>query len=578
MLIKTKKLSFFCFSGACFFFWVTKDQITGAILPGKSFAGRNILIQSAFFCIFSLVYFCFFSAFGFAFKRYISPVLPEKLKTLLMNSEITMFKNTENFILILVMAVFSFIFLLNSPLHPWIGSDSGTDSGVFQTVALMMEHGYMPYKDSFDHKGPLIYIINWLGNRISEDYGIWVIEFISLTIVFFLIYRIAHLKCRTSSSIIISFVSISLLFDYFGSGNFTEEYAMLFIAISLYIFLDYLINKRINRIRLVLCGLSFGSILLLRVNMISVWVVFCTLIFGKIVFEKTWGNLKQFILWFFIGVCIISIPIVIWLATNTALLACWEDYLVFNMIYTSNGDWAAKWNSYIEFLNSTIFIISFSTLAYSCKKSKDQLINISYMAYMLITLLFICISGRSYGHYGLILIPLVSYPIALLFNKIENLKDEQIANVFSTVICVYFLSTIILPTWLPLINRIPKIYTEKDRKHISVVATTISNIIKDNTSEDETISVYGNWDYIYVRSERKHATLYSYQFPIGQVMPEIMDEYFKGLKEEQPKVIVVESRRYDENDHMSNFLNNNNYDLVWSYNVDSINGAMVFVK
>ena len=52
----------------------------------------------------------------------------------------------------------TFVFLLKSPLHIWNRADAGIDSSVFQTIALMMDNGYVPYRDTFDHKGPLIYI------------------------------------------------------------------------------------------------------------------------------------------------------------------------------------------------------------------------------------------------------------------------------------------------------------------------------------------------------------------------------------------------------------------------------------
>lgn len=172
------------------------------------------------------------------------------------------------------MAIMSFFFMLKSPLHPWIGGDTGTDDSVFKTVALMMEKGYMPYRDSFDHKGPLLYILNWIGNKISSYSGIWVIEFLFMTGTFFMIYKISRLKCNISSSIIVTMFSVSLLFEYFKGGNLTEEYAMIFIAIALYIFLDYLINHKVTKIRLLVCGFSFGAVLFLRANMIPVWIVF----------------------------------------------------------------------------------------------------------------------------------------------------------------------------------------------------------------------------------------------------------------------------------------------------------------
>ena len=94
-------------------------------------------------------------------------------------------------------------------------------------------------------------------------------------------------------------------------------------------------------------------------------------------------------------------------------------------------------------------------------------------------------------------------------------------------------------------------------------------MVADLTSEDETITVYGNWDIVYVMAHRMHATQFSYQFPIGQVMPEIMDEYMKQLEEELPSVVVVASGNYDGN--IQEYLENNSYVRVWPDNDEELN-------
>ena len=101
----------------------------------------------------------------------------------------------EKFIAFIISCIVALLFGFNSPLHPWVGSEAYTDSSVFKTVALMMEHGYMPYRDSFDHKGPILYIINLIGNSISQYRGIWVIEIIFLTVTFYMLYKISRLSC-----------------------------------------------------------------------------------------------------------------------------------------------------------------------------------------------------------------------------------------------------------------------------------------------------------------------------------------------------------------------------------------------
>ena len=136
-------------------------------------------------------------------------------------------------IAMLVCAIVSFFFLLNSPLHPWNGTEPATDSSVFKAIAFMMEKGYMPYRDSFDHKGPLLYLINWLGNQISYFRGVWVIEFIVVTFTFFMLYRIARIRTGISSSCLTVLMAGTLLFGYFDGGNLTEEYAMPCIAVGI---------------------------------------------------------------------------------------------------------------------------------------------------------------------------------------------------------------------------------------------------------------------------------------------------------------------------------------------------------
>ena len=195
---------------------------------------------------------------------------------------------------------------------------------------------------------------------------------------------------------------------------------------------------------------------------------------------------------------------------------------------------------------------------------------------MIVTLLFLCLSGMSYGHYGMILVPVVVYPLSQLFAELERLEIKQISKKLILIINIYALSSIILPNWISLVSSTASNYSNRDSYKISDIVRTISSLIKENTTEDEAISVYGNWNIIYVISQRKHATRYSYQFPIGAVKPQIMDEYFEKLQEETPKIIIIAAGEY--NDRMNSFLELNQYSLLWSENEDTFDGALMYLK
>lgn len=469
----------------------------------------------------------------------------------------------------------TFIFLLKSPLHIWNDGNISTDSSVFKTIGLMISKGYTPYLDTFDHKGPLIYLINWIGIQISYYKGVWIIEFLSLFITFCALYKISKIKSNISWSIMTTFLSISLLFIFFQGGNLTEEYAMPFIAVSLYIFLDYFINKKVNKKRLIMCGLCLAGVLLLRPNMISVWIVFCLAIFIKCLKEKQYKELINFIIYFLIGLGILIIPVVIWLVSKGALIDFWKDYIEFNKTYTlsfeNNSVFGFQLEAFIHFFENSIIIFATIITLYLWKVKKDSIYGI-YAGYIIVTLLLTSMSGRIYNHYGMVLVPIIAFPFSSLYELCRLEKKGN--NIVELLAITYIIGILILPNWMELLQTVPKAYAEKDKSKISENVQQISKIVKSKTNENDKISVYGNWNIIYVQSKRLPATKYSFQFPIGEVEPSIMNSYISQLGQELPKIIVVQKGKYNET--IKTFLEKNNYNLIWKENEDLSKTAQVF--
>ena len=139
-----------------------------------------------------------------------------------------------------------------SPLNPFGNGVSGVDSSVFRYIGNLMKEGFVPYRDTFDHKGIVLYFIQLLGSFISERYGIWFIELFFLCLTFYLSYYLARKYCNRFFSIMVLLFVYSLLGGFYEQGNFTESYAMPFILIGIII----LPLSRINISSL--CGKYFG--------------------------------------------------------------------------------------------------------------------------------------------------------------------------------------------------------------------------------------------------------------------------------------------------------------------------------
>lgn len=478
----------------------------------------------------------------------------------------------ENLIGIISSFIVGIVFGFNSSFHPWRDGNLGIDSSVFSTIAFMMDKGYVPYKDSFDHKGPIIYILNWCGNRIDRFGGLWTIEVLVLFITFFLIYKIACMQCNEFSSIVVVLISASLLFEYYQGGNFTEEYAMPCIAAAIYIFLDYINNARISKKRLIISGMCLGIVLMLRPNMISIWLVYSIYIGFILINEKEFSKILYFAKWFILGITIIIIPLLIWMALHSDINYFIHDYIIFNIRYSSSqggrADFTSRIKSFYYFFNNPIVLVTFICTFYYCKSYKTHI----YFIYLVLTLILMVMSGDSFAHYGMVLVPAVAYPVCLMFKNIENVEILQVGKLIKFIVVTYLLTTIVFPKWMPLLEESIDIYNNRDNSEESEIV----RIVDELTLDDEAISVYGIWNEVYLKSNRPHATRYSYQFPIGEVMPQIMDEYMIQLQKEQPRVIVVEGGKYDE--RIQSFLEKNGYILYYSEDEDIRYCGSVFLK
>lgn len=173
-------------------------------------------------------------------------------------------------------------------------------------------------------------------------------------------------------------------------------------------------------------------------------------------------------------------------------------------------------------------------------------------------------------HYGMINIPAIIFPISIFFNLIVNkIKlSNKILHILLTTCIIVFLCPLLI------INS--HFYSIRHEDKHSQTVISVCNIIKSNSLSNDRISVYGNWDSIYLLSDRLPASKYSYQFPIGIISPNIFDEYFNELKNTQPALIIIAPNKY--NPTIENFLLQNNYKLLTTIPYENSNDSVLIYK
>lgn len=454
----------------------------------------------------------------------------------------------------------------NSPwskVHPW------TDSDVFLYNGYALSQGEIMYRDFFDHKGPVLQFIEYIGYMISESYiGVWYIEFFLLSLTFFVFFKTIGLVTTNKIAFACTILTINTIPKFLEYGNYIESYALLFIAVSLYIFLEYFIKNatHISTFKAIVCGMCFTCAFLLRQNMIALWIVFCPIIFFQMIFRKNISQAFIMLRDFILGCIIVIIPLFVYLIQNNCIEAFWECCFIFNFKYIeSNGlgssILAAKYFS----LNYNFLFAVLPLVVIALKKEKLTVENkflcvLSIYILLGLSLYFTCLSGYTWLHYGLNLYPSYIATMVLMGNIFSNFVQDSLVKIKYIAIC-FIIIMLIFPGGM-LSNFQDKHWTFSAH-FIDIETKEICHIIKQNTVETDRISVCGNNNKIYLLSDRLSATRLSYSDPIVDVNSKYMNEYLHELGDKKPKMIVLNNARKEKDeDRITKFVTER-YTLIY---------------
>lgn len=336
-----------------------------------------------------------------------------------------------------------FVFLFSFSTSPLFGEyyggmyskdvDFSGDSAQFQLIGEEWLKGKVPYRDIFDHKGPVIFLINTLGYLIYWRTGIMLIQVICLTITLFYIFRICSLvSSRFTYGAIAALLSLIFLSRSYADGNSVQEYALPFLSASTYYIVKFLIGpqhkKEHSPKRAVLYGVSAAFCLLSQATSAIVIGAGVLVIGAYLTYHKQWKNLLNNILFGCVGFIGLLLPFLVYFAIN----GCVGDFiyatLIFNMEYAKNiGSWVRgatgeQWQAFFQ--TYFPFISIFITVVLSAVRKKYP-----YSLFLLICGLlegYLFFSAQSFSQYATITLIQLSLLLNELFLLIKTRNTESI--------------------------------------------------------------------------------------------------------------------------------------------------------
>lgn len=288
---------------------------------------------------------------------------------------------------------------------------TGYDASVFATFGAAWQDGLLPYKDLFDHKGPVIFFMSLLGYWLAGDfYGIVYVEIINL-----FLFAALFLSVNRNNAILYFFFFIFISKNLEG-GNATEEYALFFNGLAAFAWL-----KR-ARWRFFLYAFAGALLVFMKMNLaaLSLSIFLVDLWYSK--------NFIKYILQTALGFLIPSGIMTLYFYSHDALHEFYWSYIVCNMNYIGDGA-TSRLRPYALLLvkNWGFFLTCLLMLLAIYHKSKSSFPSAAI--FLVVPYIFSCISGRSYAHYILAVTPSAFILFSMIFGKKHT--DRQILTFLS---------------------------------------------------------------------------------------------------------------------------------------------------
>jgi hypothetical protein len=450
----------------------------------------------------------------------------------------------------------SFFVSLLSPLSPFSNVIARGDSGVYLTIAQGMLDGKTPYLDFFDHKGPLLYLINYAGLLLggSSGVGVWFMELLAVFVTLGFAYKTARFFAGEYLSLLGVTGAAFSIGSLFSQGNMPEEYAMPFISISLFLYAGGLFGRfALNSQRIFAFGACFGATLLLKPNLFSLWAVFSAILLIHYLLQKWKDEFVRYVIFFPLGTLTVLAPFVVYLSVKHALGSCVDEYLFFNNSYASNG---IGFDSFSENIFTTlnrsciwITLLVGGMWLFRRHENKEKLFYYGYFFSVILSILAISFSQNKFGQYCLVLTPFLA-PACACFLQAAFADDKK------SFLKYYFapLATLLLVFNVQFLHSFGAIYNRINPGAGNLNNTTrqqmnaLCAIIKEHRGETGTITVVGNSCQIYFFAKAPLASKYIYQWPVADIRKEIADEYFQDIVKNKPKLIIFPKFPKEEGD------------------------------
>jgi hypothetical protein len=463
------------------------------------------------------------------------------------------------FFLLVVLAVLT-------PVSPLYQPMPARDQGVYLYAGQQILDGSIPYRDVWDHKGPLIYYINALGLWMTGSiWGVWFLEVIFLlfaAVTGFLAMQLVFDPAIAFSSTILWLVTLPDVLDHGGS---VEEYSLLFQFAAIYFYARSEKNSKAywNEI---LIGIMTALAFSLRPNNIGVHVAIGLVLIATAIFStKERPRIFKRIAAVALGGAIVFGVIGIYFASNQSLGYLLDAVFTYNYHYSKLE--TISWQAVTKGFTVMAFFTPFALMGlvgtigylYGYRKQDKKESDSIKVCFALFTLMVVPIqiylsllSGRKYLHYYIAWLPVLALFVCYLIFWLQQLAGKIFPGFrYKNVLNFLIAGGLLLAFGAkPVINRMPRlaslfetVWTEKSISppdYSAVEEGAYVEYIFSHTQPHDYVLIWGNASIYNFLTERKSPSRFVYTYAFGipnYVSQEMVDELLLDIIQKKPMII-----------------------------------------
>ena len=415
----------------------------------------------------------------------------------------------------------------------------GTDSAVFTYVGQVMAAGGVPYVDVFDHKGPLVYLLNAVGALGPSTWALWLVEWAFLAASLCVAYRIGLVVgAPRLAAIAVPVLLVPYIVYRAEGGNLAEEYCLPFMFATVLLAAQSMRGAPFRRLHAFLVGACAACAFMLKFTALVGLLPFYVATVAVACAKRGASCAMARVGWFAVGFAIVSCAFGAWLAATGALGAFFDQYIAFNVAYAGAVDAGARWAAAGYFAGDSALLLSVvATVAAlglcmvrrGAKCGREIALASTGLAGMALLFAVVVVSGRSYGHYLLMFVPL--YVVALnaavfqIRRAVGNRAAYAVAGVVVGLAVVYF----------------PAAYGAYEqvayRAGLVEVRGAVVSELQVVVGQGDVLAV-GNECWVYLDGGFRASVPFAYR---SDVMPEAYDAWLSSLiaSDSAPSAIVV---------------------------------------